>query len=446
LTPIEEIERLRSEFLGMVSHEFRTPLTAIKGSAATVLGSRTPFDAYETREFFQIIDEQADRLRDLVNNQLDITRIEAGVLSVSPASTDLEQLLEEAQSAFVQAGGVQIVEMDVDEDLPKVNADTSRIAQVIGNMLTNAGKFSPETAPISISVEADADLVTVQVRDRGRGIRPERPPHLFKKFSQVHDDGRRRLSGSGLGLAICKGIIEAHGGRIWAESDGEGTGTTFGFTLPVAPASKETNSETSRRAENLGSVHRAGERTRILAVDSEPQILRHLQSTLTKAGYQIIVTGDPSDVVTLIEMEEPELVLLDLMLSGTTGFDLLKQIREVSGVPVIMLSAKERVEDTVRALRLGADDYIGKPFSSSELLARIEAALRRRLRPDQIEVLQPYRMDGLMIDFTRRRVLVGDDEVRLTATEYKLLYELATNAGRVLTHDQILQRVWGPEY
>jgi signal transduction histidine kinase len=90
---------------------------------------------------------------------------------------------------------VQIVEMDVAEDLPKVNADTSRIAQVLGNMLTNAGKFSPETASISISVEADADVVTVQVRDRGRGIRPERPPHLFKKFSQVHDDGRRRLSG-----------------------------------------------------------------------------------------------------------------------------------------------------------------------------------------------------------------------------------------------------------
>jgi two-component system sensor histidine kinase KdpD len=248
LTPIEEIERLRSEFLDMVSHEFRTPLTAIKGSAATVLGSRTPFDAYETREFFQIIDEQADRLRDLVNNQLDITRIEAGVLSVSPASTDLEQLLEEAQSAFVQAGGVQIVEMDVDEDLPKVNADTSRIAQVIGNMLTNAGKFSPETAPISISVEADADLVTVQVRDRGRGIRPERLPHLFKKFSQVHDDGRRRLSGSGLGLAICKGIIEAHGGRIWAESDGEGTGTTFGGDqFGDQPKSRKPGERASRR-------------------------------------------------------------------------------------------------------------------------------------------------------------------------------------------------------
>lgn len=446
LTPIEEIERLRGEFLGMVSHEFRTPLTAIKGSAATVLGSRTPFDAHEIREFFQIIDEQADRLRDLVNNLLDITRIEAGVLTVSPERTDLAPLLEEARSAFAQEGGVQVVEMDVVEDLPRVNADASRITQVLGNMLTNAGKFSPETDPISISVEADADVVTVQVTDRGRGIRPERLPHLFKKFSQVHDDGRRRLSGSGLGLAICKGIIEAHGGRIWAGSAGEGAGTTFAFTLPIAPESDEASSETSRRAEHLGRVRRAGERTRVLAVDSEPQILRHLQNSLTKAGYQIIVTSDPSDVISLIEMEEPELVLLDLLLSGTTGFDLLKQIREVSGVPVIMLSARERVEDTVRALRMGADDYIGKPFSSSELLARIEAALRRRVRPDQIEVLQPYRMDGLMIDFTRRRVMVDEEEVRLTATEYKLLYELATNAGRVLTHDQILQRVWGPEY
>ena len=446
LTPIEEIEQLRGEFLGMVSHEFRTPLTAIKGSAATVLGSRTPFDAHEIREFFKIIDEQADRLRDLVNNLLDITRIEAGVLTVSPERTDLVPLLEEARSIFVQAGGVQVVQLDIVEGLPRANADASRIAQVLGNMLTNAGKFSPETAPISIAVAADAGAITVQVRDKGRGIRPERLPHLFKKFSQVHDDGRRRLSGSGLGLAICKGIVEAHGGRIWAESEGEGAGTTVAFTVPVASESDDTSSDTSRRAEHLGRVRRAGERTRILAVDNEPQILRHLQNSLTKTGYQTIVTSDPSDVVSLIEMEEPDLVLLDLMLSGTSGFDLLKQIREVSGVPVIMLSARERVEDTVRALRMGADDYIGKPFSPSELLARIEAALRRRVRPDQIEMLQPYRMDGLTIDFTRRRVIVDEEEVRLTATEYKLLYELATNAGRILTHDQILQRVWGPEY
>jgi PAS domain S-box-containing protein len=446
LTPIEEIEQLRGEFLGMVSHEFRTPLTAIKGSAATVLGSRTPFDAHEIREFFTIIDEQADRLRDLVNNLLDITRIEAGVLTVSPERTDLVPLLEEARSIFVQAGGVQVVQLDIVEGLPRANADASRIAQVLGNMLTNAGKFSPETAPISIAVAADAGAITVQVRDKGRGIRPERLPHLFKKFSQVHDDGRRRLSGSGLGLAICKGIVEAHGGRIWAESEGEGAGTTVAFTVPVASESDDTSSDTSRRAEHLGRVRRAGERTRILAVDNEPQILRHLQNSLTKTGYQTIVTSDPLDVVSLIEMEEPDLVLLDLMLSGTSGFDLLEQIREMSGVPVIMLSARERVEDTVRALRMGADDYIGKPFSPSELLARIEAALRRRVRPDQIEMLQPYRMDGLTIDFTRRRVIVDEEEVRLTATEYKLLYELATNAGRILTHDQILQRVWGPEY
>ena len=205
-------------------------------------------------------------------------------------------------------------------------------------------------------------------------------------------------------------------------------------------------SETARRTAHLGKVSRAGERTRILAVDDEPQILRYLQRSLDEAGYQPIVTSDPSRVAELVELEEPDLILLDLMLPGTDGFALLRRIREFSGVPVIFLTASNKEEDTVRALKMGADDYITKPFSPSELLARIEAVLRRRLLPDVMEARAPYVLDDLTINFAERNVTVGGRTVSLSATEYKLLYELAIHAGRVLTHDQILQRVWGLEY
>jgi two-component system KDP operon response regulator KdpE len=134
------------------------------------------------------------------------------------------------------------------------------------------------------------------------------------------------------------------------------------------------------------------------------------------------------------------------MMPGTSGFELLRQVREFSGVPVIFVTARDRDEDTVQALRMGADDYITKPFSPSELLARIEATLRRRVLSDQVEVRPPLVLDGLTINFVQRRVTVNGQPVSLSATEYKILYELASHAGMVLTHGQILQRVWGPEY
>jgi DNA-binding response OmpR family regulator/signal transduction histidine kinase len=443
----EQLERLRSEFLGMVTHELKTPLTAIKGSAATALGSRRPLDPQENRELFQIIDEQADRLRDLVDDLLDMSRIEAGSLSVSPEPTDLRAILEEARATFMRSGGSHQVELELPDGLPAVAADRHRVVQVLTNLLNNAARFSPPTVPITIAVDHDPVEVTVHVRDQGRGISREKLPLLFKKFSQVHDDARQKLSGTGLGLAICKGIVEAQGGRIWADSAGEGQGSTFSFTLPVAAETGvKSLSDEARRTLHLGRVRRPGERTRVLAVDDEPQVLSYLQRSLDEAGYQAIVTADPSQVAKLVELEEPDLILLDLRLPGTSGFDLLKRIREFSGVPVIFLTASGREEDTVHALKMGADDYITKPFSPSELLARIEAALRRRLLPDVMEARPPFVLGDLTISFAERRVTVAGKGVSLSATEYKILYELATHAGRVLTHGQILQAVWGPEY
>ena len=447
MTPLEEVEKLRSEFLGIVSHELRTPLTAIKGSAATVLGSQRPISTDEYTEFFSIIDEQADRLRDLVDNLLDMTRIEGGSLTVNPEPIDLGKLLDEVRSNFAGNGGNQEFLINLPNDLPPVSGDHRRISQVLTNLTGNAAKFSPANEPITVDVEFDEVHATVRVHDLGRGIPKDKIHELFRKFSRVHDEGARNLSGSGLGLAICKGIVEAHGGRIWVESPGVGQGSTFSFTLPLAEIRRNTNGfDITKRADHLGKVRRPGERSRVLVVDDEIQVLRFLERTLDQAGYQALTTHEPELVSGLIEQEEPDLVLLDVTLSGFDGFDLLRNIREFSGVPVMILTARSDEEDMVRALRMGADDYITKPFSTSELIARIEVALRRRLMPDQIEVMPRYLVGDLELDFAHRMVTVGGEVVSLTATEYKVLYELANHAGMVMTHGQILQRVWGPDY
>ena len=441
---MEDLEKLRSEFLGMVTHELKTPLAAIKGSAATALGSPRPLDASEVRELFEIINEQCDRLRDLADNLLDMSRIEAGSLSVKPEPLHLSAVIEEAQSIFARGERGHRIEVELPDDMPPVSADRRRIVQVLSNLLSNAAKFSPTTTPIRVSAEHDAIRATVRVHDQGQGISAAKLPLLFQKFSQVHDATGTRVSGTGLGLAICKGIVEAHGGRIWAESAGEGKGATFTFTLPIAAEAPAVPAK-AVAASGTAAVRR-GERLRVLAVDDELPILRYLQHSLDEAGYQCVVTSDPSQVTKFVELEQPDLILLDLRLPGVSGFDLLKRIREFSAAPVIFLTASDSSEDTVKALKLGADDYVTKPFSPSELLARIEAALRRRALPGMSETRPEFKLKELTLNFAERRVTLDGRDISLSATEYKLLYELATHSGLVLTFDQILQRVWGAEY
>ena len=445
MTPLEELERLRNEFLAMVSHELRTPLTAIKGFASTVLSTSTPFDPVETRRFFRTIDQQADVLSELVSNLLDVTRIEAGALVVTPKRTDVEDLVDEAISTFLHSGGRNHIEVDLQPDLPAIASDPQRVTQVLDNLLSNASKYSPASSTIRVTASLKDPYLAVSVIDEGHGVPADQMPRLFRKFSRIGGrDGEEEVVGEGLGLAICKGIVEAHGGRIWAESYGDGSGTRFTFTIPLAP---DAAGGSAQESAPLGRGARTGEQIRILSVDDDPQVLRYVRNTLSDAGYVPIVTGSPNEMLHLLEMEQPHLVLLDLILPGTNGFELMRSIREVSNVPVIFLSGSGEEENIVRALELGADDYIVKPFSPTELLARVEASLRKSAkRTEPEEERRPYRLADVTIDYTARSLTVSGCAVNLTATEYRLLFELSVNAGRVLTHDQLLQRVWGTEY
>jgi two-component system response regulator VicR len=185
----------------------------------------------------------------------------------------------------------------------------------------------------------------------------------------------------------------------------------------------------------------------ILAVDDEPRYLEIIRFNLETAGYRVACAGSGEEALEAFEADEPSLVVLDVMLPGIDGFEVCRLMRERSSRPIIMLTAKGAEEDKVRGLRLGADDYVTKPFSAQELLARVEAVLRRAHPPETGERRpEPITLGDLRIDPQAKRVTLAGREVRLSPTEYRLLERLAEHAGVVLSRDDLLTEVWGKAY
>ena len=434
LAPFEELERMRTEFVAIMSHELRTPLTSIKGSTATVLATSPGLAPAEMLQFFRIIDAQADHMSGLIGDLLDAGRIATGTLSVSPEPSEVGALVDRARNTFLSGGGRHPVFVDLPPDLNRVMVDRERIVQVLNNLLSNAARHAPESSPIQVAARRDGVHIAILISDRGRGIPPDRLPHLFHKYAGTRD--AESGLGGGLGLAICKGLVEAHGGRIWATSGGEGQGARFTFTVPVAEEARGAPGGGAFRPGVGGGERQNREPVRILVVDDDPQALLYVRDALTAGGYAALATGDHQELSRLIREEKPHLVLLDLMLPGTDGIRLMEQVAELADLPVIFISAYGRDETIARALGAGAADYIVKPFSPMELTARIRAALRKHAEP------APFELGELAIDYDRRRVTVAGRPVELTATEYEVLRVLSVNAGRVSTYRSLLRQAW----
>ena len=373
-------------------------------------------------------------MRGIVADLLDAGRIRTGTLSVSPVPAEVRDLVEQARSAFLNGGLTHAVLVDLPQDLPTVLADGPRIVQVLSNLLANAARHSPASSPIRIAAVRDGPHVAVSVSDDGRGVPTAKLPHLFRKHvGPGGDDATHGLGGPGLGLAICKGLVEAHGGRIRAESGGQGQGARFTFTVPaVADAA---------RAPGVGGASpmraaRQNGQAPILVVDDDPRTLRFVRDALTQAGFAPVATGDPSEIPKIVRAERPCLVLLDLMLPGADGIELMETVPELSDVPVIFISAYGRDETVARALELGAADYLVKPFSATELTARIQAALRKHAEPET------FMLGDLAVIYAERRVTVAGRPARLTATEYELLRLLTKNAGHVSTYESLIRQLW----
>ena len=399
----------------MVSHELRSPLTSIKGSTATVLGVSAGFDAAEMLQFFRLIDEQVDHLTGIVKDLLDVGRIEAGTLSVSPAPSEIAALVDQARNTYLSGGGRHTVVIDIPPELPRVMADGQRVVQVLNNLLSNAARHSPESSPIRVSAERDGVHVAISVSDSGTGIPRDQLAHLFQKHSGTRDGARGVRSG--LGLAICRGLVEAHGGRIWARSTGAGKGARFTFTIPMAgEGGRRGYAARSCCGFSVGLLAAARWTSRVFSWWTTtrrrcvPSGMRSPPRATPRWPPGITGICPASSAA-----EKPQLVLLDLMLPGTDGIKLMESVPALAELPVIFISGYGRDETIARALEAGAADYIVKPFSRIELTARVRAALRRHAEPG------PFLLNELAIDYDLRRVTLAGNPVALTATEYELL-------------------------
>ena len=433
-------ERLRSDLLGLVSHELRTPLTTIKGSAATALGSSLPLDAAEMRQFFRIIDQQAYHLRSLIRNLHDLARIEDGTLSISMIPCEVVEILNQARYTFEGVTQSGAVEIRSGAGLPLVAADKQRVLQVLNSILSYASKFSSGSSPIRMGVRQDGEVLEVAVEYDSRGFPSTDLSTLFERDIRSGEEGVPEAHD--LDLSVCKGIVEAHSGRIWFDSAGRGQVGKFAFTLPAVEETREDGDQ--RRKQVLGAA--VPDLPQILVLDNDPQTLVYTRDALIAAGFSALVTGSPDEAYRLLEDERPQAILLDLMIPGMEGMEVIERIPKVVDVPVIFLSDRGREHDVERAFEKGGDDYIVKPFLASELIARIRAAIRKRELQGQPKPSEVFRLGEVSLNYGERSVSVGGRPVQLTATEYKLLFEFSISGGRVLTHDQLLRRVWGISY
>jgi two-component system sensor histidine kinase KdpD len=240
----EQSERLKSALLDAVTHDLRTPLTSVKAAVTTLLDeSEVTLDDEARREFLEIINEEADRLNHFIENMVELARIEAGAVSLSRRWTSVEEIMTMARARAEALTRGRRVEVEFESELPAVRIDASLIAEVLYSLIDNAAKYSPAGSRIKISARrADGEMILMAVEDEGRGIPPELRERVFDKFFRATAEGAVSLGrpkGLGMGLAIARGIVDAHGGRIWVESGANGVGARVAFTIPVGDEEDE---------------------------------------------------------------------------------------------------------------------------------------------------------------------------------------------------------------
>jgi len=448
----------RSETLALAAHELKTPLAIIKGCATTLLGNSMRWDPATLREMLQMIDTQTDRLHDILNTLLDVWRMDAGVQNLHLSEVRISKLLELLLERWRKnAPRHQFIFSAPIEDIV-VQCDALRIEQALNHLLNNAVAYSSMGSNIKIQLETNEVEVCLSLSDQGIGIAPEHLDRIFDRFYRI-SRGEERATGSGLGLSIVRATIEAHGGKIWADSPGIGLGTTFYCTLPFTPT-VETEplhhipSETTVASSASGPLAlprtgplRQSQRSKIFVVENDPRIVRYLRAHLEGQQYHVHTLSHGIQFLRQLDLEEPDIILLATRLSDISGAEVLQRLREFSAIPVMILCDERDEDEHVRLLDLGADDLILKPFSINELLARVRVLLRRSIiQSEQPTVDVIFKSGELSIDYAQHLVHVQEKPVQLSRTEYKLLCTLAQNVGRVLTHELLLERVWGAEY
>ncbi len=449
----------RGETLALAAHELKTPLAIIKGCATTLLGSSARWDAAMQREMLQMIDTQSDRLHDVLNTLLDVWRLDAGAQPLRLAQVRLAELLQQLVRRWHKHASDRYFLLDIPPDIPPVVCDAVRVEQALNHLLNNAVTYSQPGTTVTIRLEANDIELRVSVSDEGIGIASEHLDPIFDRFYRV-PQGEEHPGGSGLGLASARATIEAHGGKIWADSLGTGQGSTFYFTLPFTPhlsASAPTASAllpdapatapALQRTPSRALVLKQDKRVKVLLAENDARLTRYLRANLEEQQYRVHTVNHGVQFLRQLDLEEPDLILLATHLADMSGVELLQRLREFSQIPVIMLCDDCDEDERVHLFDMGSDDLVLKPFGMKELLARVRALLRRQGNiGEQVPTQSIFTTGEIVIDHAQHLVTISGAPVQLSRTEYRLLSVLAQNVGMVVTHELLLEKVWGPEY
>jgi signal transduction histidine kinase/CheY-like chemotaxis protein len=374
---LRRLDELKSEFLAMVSHELRTPLTAIIGYSRLLLrqvhGVLNPRQVEHQEAIFR----GAQRLTDLINDLLDVSRLEAARVELQPRPTDARQTVDQVVGVVRVAAQAKQIRLlnEIEPTLPSVQADPSRLHQILVNLVGNAVKFTPAGGTVRVRAGSQAGQVWIAVEDTGLGIAAAELARIWDPFYQVESPMRRRHGGSGLGLAIVRRLVELHGGVVRAESEGENRGSRFSFTLPIAaePLAVDAAPETESAMEPV----LRGREVLIVEDDAASQAL--MRAVVEDAlGGRARVCADGEQAEAEATTRPPALILLDLMLPHVSGWEVARRLRQhpaTRTLPIIAVSALARPQEREAALHAGCDAYLSKPFVPDELARLVTTTL-----------------------------------------------------------------------
>ncbi len=413
-------DSLKTALLRAVSHDLRSPLTAILASAGALANPDLELDAADRGVLVDAIREEATRLDRVVRDLLDLSRLEAGAAEPHRELWPVDELVAQALESI--GPGADRVVVEISEDAPPVHVDAAQIERVLANLIDNALKFSRPGTPVVVRSEAGTTELRIHVVDRGAGLPDTERRTVFQAFrrggSAEGRTGRRRARSRD---------------RPWLRR---------GERRPPLGPGRPGRRALRARARAGRAPRGAGVSGRVLVVDDEPQILRALRTSLRGAGYDVDTAETAEEALTSLALRVPDAVILDLVLPDGSGTGVCRELRTWSSVPVIVLSVVGEEAEKVAALDAGADDYVTKPFGIEELLARLRAAMRR-IEPSSEPVIE---VGELVVDLEKRLVSVGGRPVQLTPHEFSLLRVLARNLGKLLTHSTLLREVWGRGY
>ncbi|GJG87809.1 hybrid sensor histidine kinase/response regulator [Gemmatimonadetes bacterium T265] len=403
---LRSLDRAKTRFFANVSHEFRTPLT-LTIAPLEDLRARAGGDAQAER-WLDLALRNARRLLRLVNQILDVAKLEAGQMRLAPRPMDLGGFVRGVAGAFESAAERRAITLEVDTppgDVLRGAFDPDAVEKILTNLLSNAVKFTPEGGRVTVALARDGDAARLRVADTGRGFDADQLAHVFERFWQVDESAARTQPGTGIGLSLVKELVELHGGTITVASDGPGTGAAFTVLLPLAADPAALDAEPAPEPVRVGpgapTVEFDGGDTAavaaatagngpgadvptLLVVDDSADLRAYVRDQFA-GRFRVLEAGDGAAGVELARRHLPDVVLSDVMMPGTDGHALLRALRaspETDFLPVLLLTAQAEDEQRIAGLERGADDYLVKPFDARELRARVEnvIASRRRLR------------------------------------------------------------------